>query len=603
MSRLSAAPWAADTVWQSHIHALRDWPAGFRVLELCAGAGTAGVALELLLGSGRWQSAGAWDRDPELRHVHAVLNGTLAGVHLGSDGDILAANLSAFPSAHAVIAGPPCPPYSSIGQRQGLQDERARPFVRCIDVIGELASRPAAAGPQLVFFMLENVTGVTFRPRGASASPLDALQDLLRSKLGSGWSLQRVLVNAADFGLPQSRQRVYLVGRRSQCYPRGVPAYPPAFDARLRARVLINQADNSQRADYTDRQAANIKGWKAFYSSSMTNPQRRGQLAFVDISRDVSPRTVWGNAVRREDVCECLTASGPAIHVFALGEGTGQLSLDRPLRAAERAALQGFPAEYGSLPLTETVARRVFGNAMAVPVVGSLLAQEMRCLMRQLGIARVAELLRAQGPDDRQPSRGRYTRTAPLDSPTARILRASSSGAAPAACRQESEPRMPDLPAAELVNQDQPSSPWQMWSATDSEADVAPGLRAAAVRRAVELRHAWEQNRPGRLPRAAVSLGPVDVRAFAARARDAKRHRVAMQANPDTESPGLQEERPVSPESDRQGDIPAAQPDPPGWGSGVAARPVLAPVPAALPLPADDSSDECAPISHLASLP
>jgi hypothetical protein len=153
MARITDPPWAADAVWQEHKTALDQWPAGLAVLELCAGAGTAGIALQLLLGPGKWETAGAYDMDPELNSVHALLHGQTAAaqrVHCGASGDILTIDVDRFPPAHIIVAGPPCPPYSSIGKRAGLADERARPFVRCIDIICQQASRQ---GPRPLLFL------------------------------------------------------------------------------------------------------------------------------------------------------------------------------------------------------------------------------------------------------------------------------------------------------------------------------------------------------------------------------------------------------------------------------------------------------------------
>lgn len=541
MARLTEPPWIADPVWQQHKAALESWPAGLTVLELCAGAGTACVALELLLGPARWQTAGVYDRDPDLAPVHAVLHPPAASrgrVHSGPSGDVMAVNMASLPDANVIVAGPPCPPYSSIGKRAGLADDRARPFVRCIDIICHMASRTARQ--PLIFFLLENVVGVTFRPKGAAGSPLDSLQELLRDRLGQGWVLQRILVNANDYGLPQSRQRVYLVGRRTQCYPRGMPAVAQPFDSRLRARMLLQVADNIPRGDYTDRQVQNIKGWKAFYSASMGAPGRRGQVAFVDVSRDCSPRTVWGSGARREDMCECLTASGPAIHVFALGEGRGELSLDRPLRAAERAALQGFPVEFARVPLGEAAARRVFGNAMAVPVIGSLLAQELRALLRQLGETGVRAVVAREGRSllalsvGAAPGSTRPTGHAPC---MPMRVSAASDGA-----RQGSDATrlpvalpMPQHPqAADAVGQASGID----GALSDSEAGVAPGLLDSAVRWGRNIGQAWGASRPGRVRRPPVRWGPADDTAFAARA--AKRLRRA----------GLPDVPPTLPDSD-----------------------------------------------------
>ncbi len=106
----------------------------------------------------------------------------------------------------------------------------------------------------------------------------------------------------------------------------------------------------------------------------------------MEQGRDPTSRTAWGTKTRPEQVhldrCPCLKASGPNLHVFALGEGCkGQLSIDRMLRIHERASLQGFPvAISGVASRTDAIGKRVFGNAMTVSVIGSVLAVELRCL-------------------------------------------------------------------------------------------------------------------------------------------------------------------------------------------------------------------------------
>ena len=69
------------------------------------------------------------------------------------------------------------------------------------------------------------------------------------------------------------------------------------------------------------------------------------------------------------------------------------MSLDRPLRLHERAALQGFPAILGQLPFNEVTGRRIWGNAMSVPVLGSILAQELICLQDSLSAQRLRQAI------------------------------------------------------------------------------------------------------------------------------------------------------------------------------------------------------------------
>ena len=143
--------WVQNAVWQGFVRRLGSLPFAASVLELCAGAGTASLALQLLLGVDKVRLAGAWDIDPALQGIHQAIHGlakTKRRVHLGPHhGDILALDLRSFPSANILVAGPPCPPFSSCGKRMALGDPRAKPFERCLDILAELDSRAACEEP------------------------------------------------------------------------------------------------------------------------------------------------------------------------------------------------------------------------------------------------------------------------------------------------------------------------------------------------------------------------------------------------------------------------------------------------------------------------
>lgn len=360
--------WTSDPTWQGCIEACRAWRGQLRVLELAAGAGTASLALHLLLGQSRVQTVGAYDVDPVLRTVARILHGQLPdGCKFGAvEGDILRVEVEELPDADILVAGPPCPPWSSLGRRDSFGDVRAAVFWRVITIILHKAS-----GGQLRAFVLENVEGLTHKVAGENRKPIDMILDELRTFLPSGWSVSWDIYNSLDYGVPQSRRRVYIRGVRVGSASVTLSAVS-TFKARMSwDHILDVSASHSRR--YTAIQTQNIADWKKAYTPYLASSKRVGQYAFVDVTRTPSGRTSWGGSVT-PNVCPCLTASGPALHVFALGCGSGQLPVDRPLRACERACLQGFPEAFASAWLADADAVRIFGNAMTVPVVGSILA-------------------------------------------------------------------------------------------------------------------------------------------------------------------------------------------------------------------------------------
>ena len=223
------------------------------------------------------------------------------------------------------------------------------------------------------------------------------IEAYLQGRLGSGWRIDKTVVNTLDFGLPQRRKRLYITGRRMASYPLGCPSPCPLFKQSGHSCDVLDMSDKDMpsRVFTTQTQLSNINDHKTLHWSFMITETYQGKVAFVDHSRSPTDRTEWGgkSGARRihADVCETFTASGPAIYVFSLGIGMGvgclfghrRLTVDREFLAHERGALQG-SRFFGNTRL----AKQAFGNAMSVPVVGMAIARELIALRTVMIISR-----------------------------------------------------------------------------------------------------------------------------------------------------------------------------------------------------------------------
>ena len=109
-----------------------------------------------------------------------------------------------------LLAGFPCQPFSVAGRRKSFSDERG-------DLFFELARILEAKRPQ--YFVLENVFGLLSAEKGtAYAKILDTLCEL-------GYSICWRVLNSSDFGVPQSRRRVYIVGFLGKQCPHEILAF------------------------------------------------------------------------------------------------------------------------------------------------------------------------------------------------------------------------------------------------------------------------------------------------------------------------------------------------------------------------------------------
>lgn len=107
--------------------------------------------------------------------------------------------LKTFPKADLVLGGFPCPGFSEAGPRL-IDDERNFlyiHFIRCL-----LQAKPFA-------FIAENVKGMMTLGRG------EVLNQIVEDFASAGYNVKPKLVNARDFGVPQLRERVFIVGIRN----------------------------------------------------------------------------------------------------------------------------------------------------------------------------------------------------------------------------------------------------------------------------------------------------------------------------------------------------------------------------------------------------
>ena len=119
---------------------------------------------------------------------------------LFKDGDITKRNIDDVPDIDLYIAGFPCQPFSSAGDRRGLNDPRGTVFYSCLKVIET---------KQPKYFILENVKGLMTHDKG---NTWNIMCNLLKELERFGYIVKWKLLNTKDYGIPQNRERIYIVG-------------------------------------------------------------------------------------------------------------------------------------------------------------------------------------------------------------------------------------------------------------------------------------------------------------------------------------------------------------------------------------------------------
>lgn len=119
-------------------------------------------------------------------------------------GDITKINASEIPDFDFLLAGFPCQPFSAAGNRHGFVDTRGTLF---FDIEKILKDKMPSG------FLLENVEGLLNHDKVDESKPYGRTLETILSKLSNlGYQVTYKIINAADYGVPQNRKRIYILG-------------------------------------------------------------------------------------------------------------------------------------------------------------------------------------------------------------------------------------------------------------------------------------------------------------------------------------------------------------------------------------------------------
>lgn len=274
--------------------------------------------------------------------------------------------------ADILIGGPPCQPFSksgfwATGESKRLEDPRANTLKQYFRVLREIKPRT---------FLLENVEGLGFRGKDEAMAFIRAELVAINRSTRSNYQMSLAVINAADYGVPQLRRRVFIVGSRDGRvfqFPERTHSPTPAVDGRLPYRTAWDALHNVETVRGPELE---LKGkWAALLPSI---PEGQNYLWHTDRGEG---EPLFGWRRRYWSFLLKLSKSEPAWTLQAQpGPATGPFHwANRKLSAHEMARLMTFPQGV-ELDGVLTVAQREIGNA-----VPSLLAEILaRAIAQQL---------------------------------------------------------------------------------------------------------------------------------------------------------------------------------------------------------------------------
>lgn len=316
--------------------------ADFRFIDLFAGIGGIRIPFQELGGDCVFSSE--WDQFAQKTYR----------VNFGEtpSGDITQIESSSIPDFDILLGGFPCQPFSSAGLKKGFADTRGTLFFEIERIIRD--KRPKA-------FLLENVKQLQTHDKGRTLKVILAhIKDL-------DYYVKYVVLRAGDFGVPQNRERTYIVGFDKHYYD-----MPENYDFQFPVPTYEKtRLGDILESDVDDRYTLTDAIWEGFKKRKQNNIDRGAGFGYCLFNED-SPYVSTLVARYYKDGQEILIDQGPDKN-------------PRKLTPRECARLQGFPDSF-IIPVSNSQAYKQFGNSVAVPVIRAIakrILEEMNSLTKR----------------------------------------------------------------------------------------------------------------------------------------------------------------------------------------------------------------------------
>ena len=259
-----------------------------------------------------------------------------------------------------LIGGPPCQSFSVIGPRNGKRDPRGQ-------LLDDYLRLLAGIAPKV--FVFENVKGIRTLDGGELYSSL--LDTMRQPKDGLHYELSEFCLNASDYGVPQNRERVFVIGCRRGGKVSEIP--------------MLSQSAQSERAGHLRRRAV-LDAFRGLPKAGATFPSNhKGRKHSVRIANRYATLQPGERDPRTR--INKLDLSKPGFTIVAGsarsgGKGHIHPTEPREVTPRESARIQTFPDWWGFEGSAACNARRQIGNAVP-PLLAAVIANEIRFTLFQ----------------------------------------------------------------------------------------------------------------------------------------------------------------------------------------------------------------------------
>lgn len=254
-------------------------------------------------------------------------------------GDITKINANDIPDFDILLAGFPCQAFSIIGKKEGFANETCGTLFFDIERILKEKRPPA--------FMLENVRNLTAHDKGNTFRIIKEHLEVL------GYHVHAKVLNALDFGLPQKRERIFIVG-----FLDDVDFKFPAPLPETKKALLSNFLE--------------VKVDKKYFVRDQIRESRLARLKNKDYPKPYISHENMSGSVTPRNYSAALRAGASANYIL--------INDERRPTEREMLRFQGFPEDF-KIVVSYTKMKHQCGNSVAVPVVKAV-AKEMLNALR-----------------------------------------------------------------------------------------------------------------------------------------------------------------------------------------------------------------------------
>lgn len=311
----------------------------FKFIDLFAGIGGFRIAMQNL--GGKCVFTSEWDKDAQKTYK----------VNFGEVpfGDITKQRIKNYiPEEFDLLcAGFPCQAFSIAGKRGGFDDTRGTLFFDVAEIIKK--NKPKA-------IFLENVKGLRSHDKGKT---LETILNVLRNDLGY-FVPEPQIINAKNFGVPQNRERIYIVGFRQDLNISSFE-YPKPLENNPTFEEVKEETVPPTKYYLSTQYVQTLVNHKARHE----NKGNGFGYAIIPDNGIANAIVVGGMGRERNLVLDHrIIDYTPTTHI----KGTVNREGIRKMTPREWARLQGFPDNY-IIPVADASAYKQFGNSVAVPAI------------------------------------------------------------------------------------------------------------------------------------------------------------------------------------------------------------------------------------------